>query len=259
MNKPEISCVVPAYENIEFLSRCLMSILTQKNIKVEVIVCDDSVSTQVHDFVNLLSSTYSNLIYFRGPQSGNPIDNWNLGLDKSTAEYCLVVHHDEFIVDANYLNMAVKRMEEKKLDAMIVCSAVIGLKRYSRFSVIRRFMILLKRPLWLLLAFNWIGSTANVVFRKCDFKFDARLKYLVDVDFYLTILSKNLRYDFMNNIFVISIGHHSAQITSSYDFLSENIKELRYIASSGKYGITKIQYVFIFLIAKLRKFIGFRK
>lgn len=260
MNKPEISCIVPAYENLNLLSRCLMSILTQKNIENEVIVCDDSKSNDVRDFVELLASKYSNVQYLNGSRSGNPVDNWNKGLEQSKADYCVVIHHDEFLVDNKYLRDAVDRVEENNLDAVVACSAVVGITRKSRFSIMRRLICFLGNPLWMLFFVNWVGSTANVVFRKrIDLKFDASLKYLVDVDFYYRIFIRKLSYEFLNRIVVISVAHHSAQITASYDFLTENIKEIKYMRRLKNFSILSWQYNILLLLANIRKTLGYRR
>jgi glycosyltransferase involved in cell wall biosynthesis len=260
MNKPEISCVVPAYENLSLLSRCLMSILTQQEIEIEVIVCDDSESNDIREFLELLATKYSNVQYLNGPRSGNPVDNWNKGLKKSTADYCLVIHHDEFLVDNKYLRGAIDRIERNNLDAVVSCSAVVGIARKSRFSIIRRLMYFFGKPLWMLFFMNWVGSTANIVFRKrVDLEFDASLKYLVDVDFYYRIFIRKLSYEFINRIVVISVAHHSAQITAGYDFLTKNIEEIKYLRRSKNFSILSWQYNILLLLANFRKMLGPRR
>ena len=247
MEKVEISCVVPAYENLALLSRCLMSILTQQSIKSQVIVCDDSKSESVANFVEMLSSYFPEIVYVKGPRTGNAVENWNRGLKKAIGEYCIVVHHDEFLINDKYLRYAIDRLNNKQLDAYVVSPFIVGIQRTSRFHFIQKAMFFLGRPAWMLLAFNWIGPTAVIVFKnKAGLKFNQKLKYLVDVDFYYRLLSSSSRYEFSDEISVVSIGHHSNQITSTYDFLSENKKEVLYLSSL--YGIINNKYKHTFLI-----------
>lgn len=259
MNKPQISCIIPAYENLSLFSRCLFSVLCQKDILYEVIICDDSLSKNIKEFVGLLSIRYSQIRYIKGPCSGNPVHNWNMGIDQSESDYCVIIHHDEFLVNENYLKEAVDKIKKENLDAVICGCAVVGIKRYSRFFLLSSLMSLITKPIWMLFAINWIGATANVIFKKSDLRFDIELKYLVDVDFYYNLLIKKRAYGFLTDICVISIAHHPNQITASYDFLSTNLKEINFICRSKNYCIKPAQFFLLRLFANFKIFFGYRK
>jgi glycosyltransferase involved in cell wall biosynthesis len=256
MNKPEseISCVIPSYENLDLLARCLMSVLTQENIIIEVIVCDDSHSQKIRKFVNCLSKKYSNIIYLKGPRSSNPVDNWNKGLAVASCKYCVVIHHDEYFLDKTFLRDAINAIKKDNLIAAIGKSAVIGVNRRSNFNLVRKSISLLGNPLWLIFMVNWIGPTGSFVFKnRSDIKFNNKLKYLPDVDFYFRILSSN-NYILIDKLSVISIGHHSSQITSTYDYLTKNITEVQMVSKAYGKNISKTQSFVLNLFSKLRKY-----
>lgn len=258
--QPEISCIVPAYENIALFSRCLMSILTQECVKTEVIVCDDSASRDVSDLVNCLASRYLQLRYVNGPRSGNPVENWNRGLDEANAKHCVLIHHDEFLVDSKYLRKALDKLETTGLPAVIGRCAVVAINRRSRFAIVQRLMLAVNAPLWTLYAVNWIGSTAVVVFSKLNNpRFDANLVYLVDVDFYYRLLSSAQRIQFLEGISVVSLGHHAAQITAKCDVLTQSLKEARYTSLSADAKLTVFQRNILILFAWVRQQLGARR
>jgi len=258
-HQPEISCIVPAYENIALFSRCLMSILTQECVRTEVIICDDSASLDVSELVICLAARYAQLRYINGPRSGNPVENWNRGLENANAKYCVVIHHDEFLLDPKYLRKALDKLWATGLPAVIGRCSVVAITRRSRFALMQRLMMAVNAPLWTLYAVNWIGSTAVVVFSRVNSpRFDANLVYLVDVDFYFRLLSSAQRIQFMEGIAVVSLGHHAAQITAKCDVLTQSLQEVRHISLSVDSKLSAFQRNSLTLFAWTRKKIGGR-
>lgn len=255
--QPEISCIVPTYENMALFSRCLMSILTQEFVRTEVIVCDDSASRDISDLVNFLATHYPQLRYVNGPRSGNPVENWNRGLNEASAKYCVVIHHDEFLVDSKYLRKALDKLEATGLPAVIGRCSVVAINRRSRFALMQKLMLAVNTPLWTLYAVNWIGSTAVVVFNRVNNpRFNANLIYLVDVDFYYRLLSSAQRIQFLEGISVVSLGHHAAQITAKCDILGQSLKEARYISLSADAKLSAFQRKFLIIFAWTRQRLG---
>ena len=256
-DQPEISCIVPAYENIALLSRCLMSILTQEYVKMEILVCDDSPSRDVCDLVGFLATHYQQLRYVNGTRSGNPVENWNRGLDEARANLCVVIHHDEFLVDSKYLRKALDKLKATDLPAVVGRCRVIGITRRSRFSLVQRLMLAVQAPLWTLYAVNWIGPTAVIVFsRLSNLRFDANLVYLVDVDFYHRLLATARSVEFLEGISVVSIGHHAAQITAECEVLTQSLKEARYTSLSASAKLSGFQRGLLIFFAWVRRLIG---
>jgi glycosyltransferase involved in cell wall biosynthesis len=225
----EISCVVPAYENLDLFARCLTSVTAQDDVAFEVIVSDDSASGVVRDFVATLGARPAELRYGAGPRSGNPVANWNHGLAQARGEFCVVVHHDEFLVDRRYLRRAVDALRASGAAAVAGQTAVIGVRRRSRFALVSRLARAIGGPAWLLPAANWIGPTAAFVFRRGPL-FDESLTALVDVEFYRRVMAGG-PLAFLAGTSVGSLGHHGAQITASLDFKAVVARELRELAS----------------------------
>ena len=210
---PEITCVIPAFEQPDLLARCLASVAAQRNVAIEIIVADDSRDAAVRERVATLA--IPGMRHLDGARSGNPVDNWNLGLAQAQGPVCVLVHHDEFLIDPTYLRRAVDRLVDPGIAAVIGPTTVTGVDRRSRFALALRIGRAAGRPAWILPSLNWIGPTAAFVFRKGPL-FDRKLVQLVDVDFYRRVLRTG-RAATLDGRCVGSLGHHAAQITASID------------------------------------------
>jgi len=180
---------------------------------MEVIVSDDSAGPAIREHVAALA--IPRVRYVDGARSGNPVDNWNRGLSEAGGSACVLVHHDEFLIDPTYLRRAVDRLDDPEVAAVIGHTMVTGVDRPSRFTLASRIARAAGRPVWLLPSLNWIGPTAAFVFRRGPL-FEPTLVQLVDVDFYRRVLGTG-RAVFLNGDCVGSLGHHGAQITASID------------------------------------------
>ncbi len=190
-----------------------MSIAAQRGVATEIVVTDDSRGPAVAERVAGLAIPGAR--YIDGARSGNPVDNWNHGLSKARAGVCVLVHHDEFVIDPTYFRRAVDRLEDRAIAAAVGLAKVTGVNRRSRFALASRIGRAAGGPAWLLPTLNWIGPTAAFVFRRGPL-FDPALVQLVDVDFYRRVLGAG-RAAMLDGVCVGSLGHHAAQISASID------------------------------------------
>lgn len=224
----EISCVVPAFENPALLRTCLTSIARQRNVGLEIIITDDSPGPTVRDLIVGEESAAHDIRYLAGARTGNPVDNWNRGLAAARAPLCVVVHHDEYLIDPLYLRRAADAMRRPEVVAVIAPTRVAGVVRPSRFKQARRLARAIGRPAWILPSLNWIGPTAAFVFRRGPM-FNPGLVQLTDVDFYRRVLAGG-RAAFLNGDCVGSLGHHPAQISARIDPFARAGEELSQLA-----------------------------
>lgn len=247
---PAVSCVIPCYENLPLFSRCLMSIVTQQGVDLEVIVSDDSRSAVISDFVALLQQQFPSIRYVAGPRTGNPVENWNNGLDASRGRHCIIIHHDEFLVDPNFLRDAVDRLDQG-MDVVVGRCCVIGVARSSRIGLAHLIHGVVQPPPWMLYGFNWIGATACIVFRSSPTRrFDPALTYVVDVEFYVRLLSDSSKVDAVDRVVVGSLAHHSEQITAGLDVAAVHLRELKVIAASSR--LTPFQWKLISVLLRIK-------
>jgi glycosyltransferase involved in cell wall biosynthesis len=228
-NDPEISCVIPAYESLELVSVCLASVRAQADVRAEIIVSDDSRGDRVRDLVGHGRGVGGAVRYLEGPRTGNPVDNWNLGLAAARAPLRVVIHQDETLLDPRYLRDAVDALAKPGVAAVIGPTIVSGGSRPSRHNAAAPLGRRLPAAPRFLPLINWIGPTAAFVFRG-DHRFDRDLVQLVDVEFYGRVLSTG-RYVVLQGGRVGSRGYHDDQITARIEPVVLALNELDRLAA----------------------------
>ena len=208
---------MPTFNSVALAERCLTSILDQKGICAQIIVSDDSTVPGVEDLVQRLRATYPAICYAPGARTGNPVDNWNVGLDLAQGRYSLLVHHDEVLTDPGYLRRAVDRLDAHRAQVLLTGHSRAGGSGRSRFGLASTLARWLRLGPWTLYLINWIGPTASVAFAT-DLapRFDPRLVWLVDVDFYARLLAQAQGVVSEREVSVIS-QLHPDQISARID------------------------------------------
>ena len=234
----DITCVIPAFENPDLLARCLASVTAQTDVALEIIVTDDSHTDATRAHLADLARAFPGVRYLAGARSGNPVDNWNHGLDHARGALQVVVHHDEYLLDPGYLRRAAAAMADPAVAAVI---GGVTVAPPSRFALAAGLARGLGRPRWLLPAINWIGPTAAFVFR-AGHRFDPALVQLVDVDFYRRVLATGRLEILSGRPCVGSLGRHPAAITARIDPRALALAELRDLARRAEPPITPLAY-----------------
>ena len=226
---PEIACVIPAFESLDLLAACLTSVVSQRNIRCRIVVSDDSRNDRIRRHVADVARFHGPIAYLEGARTGNPVDNWNRGLDHAAAPFTVLVHQDEVLTDPDYLRDAVDGMAVAGAVAAIGRVAVEGGIRPSRHAGVAAVGRRLPSASSFLPLINWIGPTAAFVFRG-DHRFDRTLVQLVDVEFYGRVL-KTGPHVVLPSIRVGSRGYHADQITAAIDPEALALAELDRLAA----------------------------
>jgi len=250
MTAPEVSCVIPAHENLDLLKRCLASVLAQRNVAMEIIITDDSTSSDVADHVGSVLASSGAARYLAGPRSGNPVENWNAGLNAARAPLHLLIHHDEHLLDPGYLRMAVDKLDRTGAAAAMAGTRVTAVDRPSRFALVAPIASRLWGRAHLLPALNWIGPTAAFMFR-AGHRFDPSLVQLADVEFYGRVLRTGALAR-LPGVSVASLGHHGAQITARIDPRALARRELGRLAERRPPAVTPLAHAVCHVLIGLR-------
>jgi glycosyltransferase involved in cell wall biosynthesis len=217
MNKPVFSIVIPTFNSLELLRRALSSALQQQGVAMEVIVTDDSTTTDIADYVASLGD--ERLRYFRNQPSLGAVKNWNSGLAKATGQYVILMHHDEAMTGEDYLQR-VQRLLDDGCDVVVSDVEVTingNIKRPHFTTAIKRFFF---RHPSLLFFTNAVGPCACVAFkRELIQDFNNQLHWLVDVEWYYRMFKgRHVIYD--PQLTIRSIHGHKGQITQELDIIS---------------------------------------
>jgi glycosyltransferase involved in cell wall biosynthesis len=248
---PEISCVVPTFESAPLAARCLVSIATQAGITPEIVVSDDSRNGAVREMTQGLATLFPNIRYVEGARTGNPVDNWNNGLDQARGRYRVLVHHDEFYLEPHCLRRAVDRLDRENGRVLLMGHRSVGQDQTSRYGLADRLARRFGYAPWTLYALNWIGPTAAVVYGgKPDLRFDPGLQWMVDVDFYYRLLDSGLIRD--PRAAVVS-HRHEGQISARVERFATIERETAWLARTYPSRLTPWQNRALRVLAALRR------
>jgi O-antigen biosynthesis protein len=106
-NKPEVSIIIPAYNNWECTRNCLISVYQYTEDVTYEIIVGDNVSTD--ETVNL-EKYFTNLLYLRNPENLGYIKNINNAASHAKGKYILTLNNDT-TVTPNWLRSMVDVME----------------------------------------------------------------------------------------------------------------------------------------------------
>jgi glycosyltransferase involved in cell wall biosynthesis len=231
----EISICIPAFNNVGTLIKCIDSILIQTFTNYEIIITDDSTSLDIQDYVLTLKDC--RIKYFKNNVKLGSPENWNEAIRKSSAELIKLMHHDDCFADKESLQLFYNEMLDKKVSIAfgtsvnydIISQQIINLNKAS-IQIAER----INHNPFILLCANLIGSPSAMIFRKRDLIFDNKLVWLVDIDFYISMLKDGSELRHCEEASVI-IGISENQITKSVqDDQAINIFEYFYILHKNK-------------------------
>lgn len=232
------SVVIPTYNNAELFQGAIESVLKQKGINIEIIVTDDSktdvIEVIVHSIAESLlkeannngssSSNQKTIHYTRSRNSKGAVDNWNRGLSFARGNYILLLHHDERLKETDYLLQISKLLDHYQTT---VANVAISTSDNTHYKLAPRWLkwLFVRCPSLLFIS-NLIGPCACVAFRReiLD-SFDTRLHWLVDVDWYYSLLAGNTR-TYVPKCNIISIHGHSDQLTEQLDVQYEEAHDI---------------------------------
>lgn len=189
---PTVSICIPAYKEPRFFRRALESVAAQDYTDYEVIVTDDSPDSSVENEVAAVPIR-APLRYLRNnPALGVP-GNWNKGVALAGGRYVKLLHQDDWFLTSDSLAQFVRLMDTCPGAALGFSSA----KAYNPSEELRFVhepaaakLRALRRNRNVLFFGNFIGPPSSIIYRReKNLAFDGHLKWLVDVDFYLRLLT----------------------------------------------------------------------
>ncbi len=182
------SLCIPAYKHAEFLKRLLDSVVCQRFRDFEVVVTDDSPDEEVRKLCRQYEGQLD-LAYYRNPTPLGTPENWNEAIRKASGQWIKLMHDDDWLADENSLQLFANTLKTNSSSDFIFSAfrrifLETGQAREIYLSSFRHRM-LEANPLTLF-ATNVIGHP-SVVLHRNDRRlyYDSKLKWLVDIDFYV--------------------------------------------------------------------------
>lgn len=96
MEKIDISIIVPAYNAEKTIGKCLNSLLTQKDVKLEIICINDGSEDNTLNILKTYENKYTNIVVV-SQQNKGVSKTRNLGIDIAKGDYIMFVDADDFL------------------------------------------------------------------------------------------------------------------------------------------------------------------
>ena len=212
--KPLVSICIPAYQQTYFLKMCIDSLLKQTYDNFEVIITDDSKD----DSVRKLIESYNNPLlqyYHNSPSLGNPA-NWNSAMERAKGKYIKIMHHDDYFLKEDSLKKMVSEAEKNKAD-FVFCNTEVWHQNDNTRRIAKPNAVQLQRmqkDIYFLFFKNVIGAPSATLFLNTKKYFDARFKWLVDVEFYIRYLKEG-KFAYINEPLICTVHEAPGQVTQS--------------------------------------------
>lgn len=247
MPKVTVSICIPTYNQVEYLKKCIQSILVQDYLDYEIVISDDSTNDTVKSYIDSLGLNEKISYYRNSPSLGTP-ENWNHSISKAQGKYIKVLHHDDFFTETNSLAQFVSLLENNpKSDFGFSATLVWNIKtnKKSIHTCTLNQLAKLKNEYHYLFFKNLIGAPSATIYRKeMAVKFDNTFKWLVDIDFYISALTKNNSVQYIDKPLICTVHGMETQVTQQIEYdrqiqISEHVllfsKIVNYVKSQKNY------------------------
>jgi len=218
---PKVSICIPTYKQPASLKNCLDSIKKQSYKNFEVIITDDSQDNSVSDVVDKYIGDFP-IKYFKNKrQLGSP-RNWNESINKASGEYIKIIHHDDWLSRNDSLEKYVNMLDNNPgVDFAFSASNAYknNMKSYIH-ATSKKQLESLKVNTKSLLYGNFIGAPSAIIHRKSKIRYDEKLKWLVDVDYYYRLLMNNNKFTYCDEALQLMEKIKSAEPAKTIKMLS---------------------------------------
>jgi glycosyltransferase involved in cell wall biosynthesis len=209
------SLCIPVYKNVKYLERLLQSIWDQTFKDYEVIISDDSPDISIKEWV-YSKFPGKEFLYFKNSLPLGTPANWNHAISKAKGEWIKIMHDDDWFASSDALfelHQALKGRKERFAYCNYENRFVSDItKSFCKLSVsgFRKYLMFLN-PVSLY-GRNIIGPPSVVcVHRTILEEYDYKLKWLVDIDYYIRVL-KHSKAVYIGSLLVY-VGVGEEQVT----------------------------------------------
>ncbi|MFH1822836.1 MAG: glycosyltransferase family 2 protein [Patescibacteria group bacterium] len=258
MPLPKVSICIPAYKQIEYLRKNLESIKAQNYLDYEIVLTDDSPNNDVNNLVKSFNFQ-DKLRYFKNQKTLGSPENWNEAIRHAKGEYIKILHHDDWFTDKNSLKEFVKMLDDNpKMDFAFSASLVLDTRtnlNHINSPSKKQRRVLARHPKSLFFG-NIIGAPSATIYKSSIKEiFDNKLKWVVDIDFYIRLLNKNREFTYCKKPLICTPNKASHQVTQ----LCKNNKEIElfeyiFLFSKIYNKDTKLSKYYIFFINLFKKY-----
>ena len=125
-----VSVCIPCYNQPQYIKQAIDSVLNQTYKNIEIIISDDSNNDETEKIIN--ETHYPpNVIYSKNHSNLGRVKNYRkLLYDLSKGKYVLMLDGDDFLLDNNFIDIAIKKFNNDK-NVILVAGGVV---KYDELS-----------------------------------------------------------------------------------------------------------------------------
>ena len=235
-----IHALVPYYNYIEGVRKIEQSLSRHRNIFF-CTVSNDSNESECEIGED----------WIEGPRDG-AVKNWNFLLSKVKAKHFVLIHQDEELVLSEKISTVTLSP-----GIVYVCDLSIKTKKFQIYLPNNFRCFLINNFPKLIYTINFIGPTATLIIPNNDLRFNEKINWLVDVDYYYRLRQK-YRFEAINYMLVKSDARVSQSITNSGKLggISKlRKKELQLLGIKNYFGVP----IFLRIVWHLYRMLKIRK
>lgn len=242
---PLISVCIPAYKNIDFLQRLMDSIATQTFRDFEVVVTDDNPGWDVKALCAEYAARFR-LRYFRNPVALGTPENWNEGVRSAAGEWIKIMHDDDWFAGPDSLAEYAAAVDAHPTSDFIFAAyrdVFLDTGGHRDMFLSRMTFKAFLRNRTILFGRNIIGAPSVTLYRRNPaIEYDRRIKWVVDIDFYMRYL-QNSRPVYIDKI-LVNIGLGKEQVTQDCRKPEVEIPENFYLLK--KVGVQNLANILVY-------------
>ena len=215
MGNVKISICTPSYKRVHFLKRLIESLLIQTYKDFEFIITDDSNDNSVSDLV----TNYKGIIdiqYYKNEINLGSSANINYSMSKAKGEWIKLMLDDDWFSSKDSLAKFSEKAEEgKKFIFSAYSNCVENTDNKTLMpATTKELERIIKYPSTLI-ANNIIGPpSVTMVHKSIVEKFDERMKWRVDQEYYWRILLNEKTFSYINTP-EVNVGVGETQVTNT--------------------------------------------
>lgn len=119
MGNIKVSVIIPVFNTVNYLKKCIDSFLHQTLKDIEIIIVDDASTQDIKGFLEMEYGNSEKIVYLRNERSLKPGGARNRGLDIAKGKYISFCDSDDW-VDLNLYEETVKYMDAEIADIGMV-------------------------------------------------------------------------------------------------------------------------------------------
>lgn len=101
---PDLSVIIPAFNAVEYIERCLCSVVAQDDVSLEVIVVDDGSRDETAALIDKLAEADPRITLLQSANSG-PAAARNLGIEAAAGDFITFVDADDEVLPGAFSSM----------------------------------------------------------------------------------------------------------------------------------------------------------